>query len=60
MDPQRQGVSNSTNTEITEFLKSDLGAGLEQSGQSLKTIQLTNPKTVKLELRICEKNGQLS
>lgn len=58
--PNGGGVSHSSHAETTEFLESDLGLGVEASGQSLKTVQITSPKTTKLELRQCEDNGKLA
>jgi len=55
--PQGTGVSNSKHEKIKEFLEGSVAKGaFEQSGQSLITIQKTVPKTVKVELRQCEKN----
>jgi len=55
--PGGHGISNEKHEEIPEFLEGKLpGKGYEQSGQSLITIQTTSPKTVKVELRQCEKN----
>jgi len=55
--PLGTGVSNSKHELIKEFLEGSVAGGaFEQSGQSLITIQTTSPKTVKVELRQCEKN----
>jgi len=53
--PNGGGISHSTHAEVTEHLFGDIGKGPEASGQSLKTIQKTSPKTIKVELRQCEK-----
>jgi len=57
--PNFGGISHSgVRKEITEHLFGDIGSGPEPSGQSLITIQTTNPKTIKVELRQCEDNGK--
>jgi hypothetical protein len=54
--PNGGGISNSKHEEITEILEGNTaGKGYEASGQSLITVQTNSPKTVKLELRQCEK-----
>jgi len=55
--PNGGGISNEKHEEITEHLFGDIGKGPEASGQSLKTTQITSPKTIKVELRQCEENG---
>jgi hypothetical protein len=57
--PNGGGISNSKHEKINEHLESSLAGGaFESSGQSLTTVQETNPKTVKVELRQCEENGK--
>jgi len=54
--PNGGGISNSKHELINEHLESSLAGGpFEASGQTLTTVQETNPKTVKAELRQCEK-----
>jgi len=54
--PNGGKISNNEHKEITEILEGNTaGKGYEPSGQSLITDQATSPKTVKVELRQCEK-----
>jgi hypothetical protein len=52
--PNGGGISHSEHTEVTEHLFGDIGKGPEAFILSLKTVQVNNPKTTKLELRQCE------
>jgi len=57
--PNGGGISNSEHKEIKENLVGEItGKAAENSGQSLKTVQTTSPKTTKVELRQCEDNGK--
>ena len=55
--PNFAGITHTgTRGEIEEVLESSTAGGpFEHSGQSLVTVQKSNPSTVKLELRQCEK-----
>jgi len=53
--PLGSGISNSKKELIKEFLEGKVSeAAYEQSGQSLITVQKSNPTTVKVELRQCK------
>lgn len=59
--PNGGGISNSKHELIVEHLESSAAGGpFEESGQTLTTEQVTEPKTVKVELRQCEENGKLA
>jgi hypothetical protein len=53
--PNGGGISHSEHVEVIEHLFVDIGKGPEGSALTLKTIWVNNPKTVKIELRQCEK-----
>jgi len=53
--PLGSGISNNKKELIKEFLEGKVSeAAYEQSGQSLITVQKSNPTTVKVELRQCK------